>query len=448
MNCKSIIPFDIFIDKFTSKWVFDKYKKHRYDILWNREQNLLPKTMIYASNKREKQKLTIKKNLLIDEIEIIDKEICELDNSNNIKRSKYGFGQKMDNIFYESTQKRKNLVIKKKSLLEEVKIIIEQIYILTSDKSFAISQYTDRCPMQNCKGYLNNDYLCEICDTTICKNCYCKINNNDHQCDPEMVETFKTIKKEAKPCPRCGEFISKIGGCDQMFCNNSGCGTAFSWKTGLIELGVIHNPHAYAFFQNNAEAYNNYLNIVNNNECRQNIQNLNLFDIFSNTNLINKIDIQSIKKYYRKISQFRFRNHNRYLTYLQNNNDINLDLRIKFINNEITDKILKETLHSRDKKNYFFKQIIQNILSTYEIAQLVIMSILNSMPSCISENNLIESASIEKINKNILLLKELLSDTNKNIQKICDEFKYKNKYIIGEDFHIDSIKIRTHNYGI
>ena len=389
MNCRAIIPFDIFIDKFNSKWIFDKYKKHRYDVLWNREQSLLPQTMNHISNEKEKKNLIIKKNLLIKEIQALNEEINGLSNNKSIQ----------------------------------------------TKQTF---QYIYRCPMQNCKGFLNDSYLCEICNTIICKECYCEVNKeykDQHECDPEMVETFKTIKKEAKPCPKCGEFISKIGGCDQMFCNRSGCGTAFSWKTGLIELGVIHNPHAHAFFQNNADAQNNYLNVVNNNNgCRPPIPNINLL-----SSLNNKINITLIRNYHRRISEFRQYRRNTYLIFLQNNNDKNLDLRIKFINNELTDKRLKETLHARDKKNYFSKQIIQNVMSTYEIAELILWAIVDSIPTY--ENKFKENESIEKINKNITLLQELINDTNKNIQKICDEFKYKNNYIIDENFHIGYISI-------
>ena len=62
MNCRAVIPFDIFIDKFNSKWVFDKYKKHRYDILWNREQSLLPQTMNHIAIEKQKKVLLNKRN--------------------------------------------------------------------------------------------------------------------------------------------------------------------------------------------------------------------------------------------------------------------------------------------------------------------------------------------------------------------------------------------------
>jgi hypothetical protein len=37
--------------------------------------------------------------------------------------------------------------------------------------------------------------------------------------------------------------------CDQMWCVS--CHTAFSWKDGKIETGVVHNPHFYQFQRNN-----------------------------------------------------------------------------------------------------------------------------------------------------------------------------------------------------
>jgi hypothetical protein len=65
----------------------------------------------------------------------------------------------------------------------------------------------------------------------------------------ETVETIKTIQTESKPCPKCGERISKIDGCDQMWCVK--CKTTFSWNTGKIRHGHIHNPHYYEYMRNN-----------------------------------------------------------------------------------------------------------------------------------------------------------------------------------------------------
>jgi hypothetical protein len=64
-------------------------------------------------------------------------------------------------------------------------------------------------------------------------------------CDPGNVETVNLLKKDTKPCPKCGTMIFKISGCSQMWCPD--CHTAFDWNTMKIETGRIHNPHYYEF---------------------------------------------------------------------------------------------------------------------------------------------------------------------------------------------------------
>ena len=90
---------------------------------------------------------------------------------------------------------------------------------------------------------------CGICESVTCKDCNEIIKGENHVCDPQAVETMKLLKKDTKPCPSCGTMICKVSGCDQMWC--PGCQTAFSWRTGAIERGLIHNPHYYEYQRHN-----------------------------------------------------------------------------------------------------------------------------------------------------------------------------------------------------
>jgi hypothetical protein len=105
-------------------------------------------------------------------------------------------------------------------------------------------EFVRKCPVEDCRGFLSTAWKCGICENKICPECN-EIKGEDHECDPANVETVKLLKKDTKPCPKCGTLIFKISGCSQMWCPD--CHTAFCWNTGRIETGIIHNPHYYEF---------------------------------------------------------------------------------------------------------------------------------------------------------------------------------------------------------
>ncbi len=104
------------------------------------------------------------------------------------------------------------------------------------------------CQNSDCHGMLDSSYFCLLCAKKTCKDCLTVIEPN-HVCNPDTVATAALIKSSSKPCPKCGERISKIDGCDQMWCVE--CKTAFSWNTGNIETGTVHNPHYYQWMREN-----------------------------------------------------------------------------------------------------------------------------------------------------------------------------------------------------
>ena len=108
------------------------------------------------------------------------------------------------------------------------------------------------CPSEKCRGFLSTQYKCGFCNLYTCPKCIEIIGPNKnvpHTCKEENIKSAELIRKETKPCPSCGTRISKIDGCDQMWCIE--CHKAFSWKTGRIDNGTIHNPHFYQFQRNN-----------------------------------------------------------------------------------------------------------------------------------------------------------------------------------------------------
>lgn len=105
-------------------------------------------------------------------------------------------------------------------------------------------KFVRKCPMEECKGFMNEDWFCGLCDRYFCEKCNEPMCDG-HVCDEDAVKTMDLLKKDTKPCPKCGTMIQKLSGCAQIWCTE--CHTAFDWRTGQIDTGRIHNPHYMEF---------------------------------------------------------------------------------------------------------------------------------------------------------------------------------------------------------
>jgi hypothetical protein len=149
-------------------------------------------------------------------------------------------------------------------LKKELEIVTELLANLTAKKqklkwaiasgiAKTVDTSLDRraCPDESCRGFLNSELMCGVCDMWCCAKCHVikgPRNDTSHTCEPDHLATVELLNKDTKACPACTTPIHKIEGCDQMWCTQ--CHTAFSWNTGRVETR-IHNPHFYEWQRNN-----------------------------------------------------------------------------------------------------------------------------------------------------------------------------------------------------
>lgn len=94
------------------------------------------------------------------------------------------------------------------------------------------------------KSYVDSDTCeCSICHERTCTTCTTMISSGvEHTCPADMLESIQAIRADSMQCPMCGTSISKVEGCNDMYCTL--CKTPFSYRTGEIIVKEFHNPHA------------------------------------------------------------------------------------------------------------------------------------------------------------------------------------------------------------
>lgn len=283
------------------------------------------------------------------------------------------------------------------------------------------------CPTENCKGFVTNfKHKCSLCNTKICVYCH-HIYHEGHICNKMDIKTVDMIKKTTKACPKCATLIQKIDGCNQMWCTH--CNTAFNWNTGKIDLGNIHNPHYFEWFRKMEINANNDDNNMYNCEG---IPNQRYF-LTHISLVIRRFDFETFKTlslYYRIVNHINEVIVNRQV--IQNELLKNLDLRLLWVKNKITEKQWKMNLFRRNKKEKI--NHIKNEI--FDMFVLVSTDICHKVMVCNDHNKMIPF---------IVEWNNLIKYTNQCFEKLQSIFRLQMPYIkIKKDtFFIES----QHNYN-
>lgn len=208
MQCKKTLSEQFLIHNLNRSFVSGEYKTHRVSVLLDKAMSQMPGTMHDA--------------MRVQTLRETDNEIKHTREEMNKLKTQ------LNDLQIKSYRLRHPEI--KANAAEETR------------------KFVMACPRKDCRGFLSTAYKCGLCEYYTCSACLkpktSAEEQEQHVCNPDDVSTTELIKSQTKPCPTCGERISKIAGCDQMWCVS--CHNAFSWKTGQVDNGIVHNPH---FFQ-------------------------------------------------------------------------------------------------------------------------------------------------------------------------------------------------------
>ena len=328
------------VKNFTKTFISNDWKKVRENVLFDGEKALLPATQGVVEQRKNRMKMLL-------EVRELDKQISELNR------------QRTDLIANHHDTTRRH----------------------GQDRRHFIRA----CPQEECRGFLSSMWKCGTCAMWTCPECHemkGEFQDSPHTCDPNNVETAKLLAKDTKPCPTCATGIFKIEGCDQMWCTQ--CHTAFSWRTGQIETH-IHNPHFYEWQRrnNNGQAprvagdipcggiYLDYRMPMMINQALR--RKLNEQDVLGR-------DSEDTTKLFRRIERIvQSSLHLREVqlpTYRVNHVEDNLELRVSYLMNDITEEEFKVRAQ-RANKQHEKKREMGDIIRLYIQTVVDIMTRVN-----------------------------------------------------------------------
>lgn len=382
--CQKVWNRKFVTDNFPKNWVNKEWKAMNSRVGVEREKALLPATMAVVESRKEIKSME-------EEVKQIDIQIRQLQDRKWALRQQIAAGGSVVNAKADTVGRK--------------------------------------CPDEECRGFLSSQWKCGLCDKWTCPDCHViKGNSRDaeHTCDPDVRATAQLLAKDTKPCPKCSTPIHKIEGCDQMWCTQ--CHTAFSWRRGTIETR-IHNPHYYEWQrqQNGGAAPRN----LGDFECGRDLadQQANHFitrilgasKMFDNLSSHDKLIMEHLCKeipiIIRKTIHLQLHDGLRFRT---NNVVDNLEIRVRYLNKDITNKQFASKVHATYKAHEKKKDIADVI----QLQVQGITDIIYRIADCLKTNCQKQVDGVSKLFK-------MNEQTNKQIQNMFSEVKQLTDYSNG-----------------
>ena len=385
MNCKKVWNREFLCNNFTKTFINNDYRDYRQKLLLDKEKALLPATQIIVEAMNNKKKLQ----------KTLSEYLIEFNK-------------------------------KKQELYDEINLN-ETIINGKTNNNIQKKVFIKKCGVEDCRGFLSEQWKCGMCDTITCNKCLEILNNNPeniHVCKEENIESAKLISKDSKPCPKCAALIFKIDGCNQMWCVL--CHTAFSWVTGQIETSRIHNPHYYEMLRNmsaNGEIPREPENICNGNDDNVGMPNNNQIEILLLTKR-NKPEYHIFKEKIlnitRKIFHILYHHPNNFQQKYDNDKRC---LRIRYLMNYITEDYWKKELQRKEKK-------YEKALNLYQVSRTL----------DIIGGDIIRSIQTKNINTIYDDFEKLRNNINDGLYQIGKQFS-DSYYTINKEWDYLSLKI-------
>ena len=427
MSCKRGFLREHLTQILPKTFIEKDYKRHRENILFEREKCMLPATQLRLEIDKEKQVFTDQIKKKMDERIKLYQELNAIRYRREPPLPTSLYDRIVPKILTDEDREKIRLICLELTVIStDLSNLREQRYRVSiahlgreqlPEAEKEKRQFIRKCPGKECNGFLSTQWKCGMCGIKVCNKCLevkspdvdsdeggvspskegmveTNVQETDddinivipaHVCKPENVKTAQLIHDDTKPCPSCGTRIFKLSGCSQIWCTH--CHVAFDWKTLRICTGVIHNPHFYE-----------YQRSLNGGVAPRVAGDVPGCEQIPSVWKCRKIwELQSVPQ----DTQKKLLDMHRLFTHIQNYEIIQLpteydpaeneDVRRRFLKNEIDEKRIKWFLQKREKmcnKKREIRQLYEMVVACG--SDFVRKSIINDITTEDIENVLVE----------------------------------------------------------
>lgn len=420
MFCNKTWNLEFVQNNYRTSFLNGDYKEHKKKMILEREKALLPQTQLEIEADKKKREYTLEIERLILKERFIKKELSQLkkDHSYGVMKTNDYRISKEQKEFERDETLRKIYRVRQALLGREINDDDDDYEVKSIERIEKVERKvpTIPCSVNDCRGFLSSsdeekDYKCGICSVVHCKRCRCVKKDDEHKCDKDTLETIKMLKNDTKPCPKCNVPIFKTEGCDQMWCVQ--CHTAFSWRTGKIENGHVHNPHYWQYLQTQGRDLDAVRRMQNPNGFRQR-QGERCGEM---RDLLTAVPSNKIGVICQRLQHIRFDQIPRH-TNEENYQDRNRDLRKKYLLNDINEVNFKKTLMMREKRANFNTEITQVLTMLYDASNDMLISVYR-------DNYRHRKEFYKEITNTLNEINDLTTYALEQCAKISDRFGYK-----------------------
>jgi hypothetical protein len=289
-------------------------------------------------------------------------------------------------------------------------------------------RFIRRCIRDDCKGFLSQAWKCGMCEWYSCSKCFAvkgPEHDSPHECTADALETAALIRKNCKPCPKCGEQIEHGGGCSQMWCIS--CQTPWDWNTGkIVTSGPIHNPLYYEWQRRTGGAVPRNPGDI---PCGGYPQH---WELIRFPHRMNPFIVDKFYEFYRICQELRGIARTMYQTHI-NDTNINNFIHIRFLLKDFDEKTWGRQLAYIEKKKKRDAEIQEVFAAFHMVAIELVNRIHYYRDGRLIFTDLMPHHAEELIEKLDIEIQELILMINQAMQTISISYCYSVPYIQVDD---------------